>query len=53
MAKLDDVSHRLFWHESERAASKLQRIDVGTHRFKKILQVTPAHDRVVRAANLG
>jgi hypothetical protein len=34
MAKLDDVSDLCFWHERERAAGKLPRIDVGAHRFE-------------------
>jgi hypothetical protein len=53
MAKLDDVSNGLFRHESERAAGKLQRIDVGTYHLKQILEVTPTHDGVIRTADLG
>ena len=48
VAKLDDVLHRSFWHERERAAGKFQRINVGAHRFEQIFKVTPAYDGVIR-----
>jgi len=50
---LDDLPQRRPWHQRERAARELQRVDVLAHRVKDVAHVARSHHRVVGAADLG
>src|SRR5207244_2339047 len=53
MADVNQFANGLPRHEREGAASELERVHIGAHRFQHILEVTFAHRRVIRAADLS
>src|SRR5207237_8363803 len=53
MTDLNQLRQRLARQQAEGPTGELQRIYVRAHGFEKILEISLAHGRVIRAANLG
>src|SRR5262245_12132101 len=53
VAEVYQFLNRSARHERERAAGEFEAVHVSPHRLQRVLQVPPAHRRVIRPANLS
>src|SRR5439155_25558475 len=44
VTEINDLPQSFLWHQRERAAGKLQRIDIRAHHFEQIFEISPAYD---------